>query len=523
ICFLTLICLLLSAASSQAGYQVIFTPRFSVTPEYTDNLFSSNEDEEQEYITVISPGFTVQILEKTRGATLSYDLGYSCYDSSPEFNTLRHNSQLSGWIRFTRHTRLEFQNRFVLTEESVTKLEESETEDEVVKPEKQYVAEKETVRKTKEYYYTNDADIAFTHQFGESDVFNMKYAYGILENEDPTIEDRTTHNPAADVTYWIMPKQLSMTAGASYTRDEFSSTEEDPSYWEESVNPHMGLSYWFKPDEFGIETEISYTSGEYLSKSDMLKHWYESINPSLSLVYKYVPYHLELEGNLSHTIGRFSDPSDDFDNWNGSVSLSKKFTKKIEGFVRYAHAIMDFKGNNENYSIYDPSVGITYTVAEDTPLSLSVGYFVRDRQTSPDEAAMSVNGDIGKTWPVGRYGSISFKTSSGYDEDYFGAEKMGFGVYYEADFTAKYAFYKDIIGDVSGSYKKDKFKDLEITRDDETKEIGAGLSFQKKWGTIRFDYTYRTLDSTLSENDYEENRIRWQIMLSPSRPIRLFQ
>ncbi len=516
--------LFLWAASSQGGYQVILIPRISITPEYVDNLFSSHDNEAYDYITVISPGITAQITEKTRGATLSYDLGYSCYDSFPQFNTLRHNAQFSGWVEFSKHTRLDFQNAFILTEESVTKIEESpdETETPLAEPEK-HVAEKETVRKSLEHHYTYDAIIAFTHQFGESDALSMKYAYSILENEDPTIEDKISHTPSVDVTYWFIPRQLSMEGGVSYTRDEFSDTYESPGYWEESINPILGLNYWFIPDRFGVQTGVSYTTGEYSNRSDGLNHWYKSTNPSVSLTYRPKFYQLELEAGLSCKRGRFSDPSDDFDNWSGNVGVSKQFTKKLGGFVKYSHSVMDFKGNGENYTIHDPSVGITYTPDEGVPVSLSIGYFFRNRQINENESAISLNGDIGKTWTISRYGSVSFKTSSGYDEDYLGAEKMGFGIYYDAGFTGKYVFSKELSGDVYGSYRRDKYDDLETTRDDETRELGSGLVFQKKWFTVRVDYSYRTVNSTLSENDYEENRIRWQVSLAPFRPIRIFQ
>ena len=523
ICVLVAISLLWPV-TAPAACQVMFIPRISIVPEYSDNLFLTNENSAYDHITVISPGFTAQILEKTRGATLSYDLGYSSYDSFPQFNTLRHDGTLSGWIGFTKHTRLDFQERFLLTEESVTRLEEDGAdEDSPLAQQREHVAEKETVRKTREYHYTNDVTVALTHQFGESDLFSFKYVNGILENEAPTVEDRRTHNPSVSVTYWPVPDKLGLEGGLIYTRDEFSATPSERAYWEERLNPSAGFSYWFVPHEFGMTANLSHSSGEFLGKADRRKHWYESTRPSMGLSCLYEPYQLSIEGDISHTIGSFSDPSDDFDNWNGSLSLTKKFTRQIEGVIRYSHTIMDFKGSGEDYTLHVPSIGINTTLAEGVPLSLSVGYLLRERQRNDSEAALSVNANLGKTWDVSRYGSVTFDTSSGYDEDYLGAEKLGFGVHYDAGFTAKYLFYKELTGELNGAYKKNKYVDLDITRNDETKEVGAALIFETRWFTIRVDYSHRSLDSTLSENDYVENRIRWQVMLAPLRPIKLFQ
>ncbi|QTA85538.1 outer membrane beta-barrel protein [Desulfonema magnum] len=529
--FLIIVCSLVLTNPARAGYQKLFTPRISVNTEYSDNLSLSKDNKTEDFITVISPGFTAQILGKTRALTFSYDLGYSSYDKLIENNTLRHNALFSGWIGFTKHTRLDFQNSFILTEESVTEIERTLTETEAateeteiyaLESEKEHEAETETVRRGRESHYTNTTNIGFTHQFGKSDIFNMRYVYSILENEDPSVKDKTNHNPSAGLNYWIIPGQLGVDASVSYTRGEYSATPGKDSYWEESLSPSLGVNYWFIPDRFGIETSFSYSKGEFSDPSDHLNHWHKSLKPYITLTYRSVPLHLETEVTVSRIAGRFSESSEDFNNWYGSLKLTKKFTKHLEGVVRYAHTIMDFKGEGEDYKIYDPSVGINYTLAEGVPLSFTIGYFTRDRLESKNESALSVNGDIGKTWMFSRHGSLSFATSSGYDESYFGAEKLGFGIYYDARCTINYAFTKYFSGNIYGAYRRDKYLDIkENTRNDETREMGSGLIYQKKWLSVMLNYFYRTVESTLSENDYEENRIHLKVILSPFRPIRI--
>lgn len=407
---------ILLTVSSASGYQLTFTPRISIGGEYTDNLFLSNDNEDEEFITTISPGFTSEVSGATSGAEISYDPSYVFYDRYDEYNTWRHSVQLSGWTNISNITELRLNDSFVSTEEPISE-------------------EDTTIRRSRETYYRNSTSLNLTHQIGESDLLSLGYVYSILENDDPDIEDSASHIPS------------------------------------------IGLNYWFTP-HMGIEINVSYTMGEF-------------------------------------------DTSDDFDHWNGSLRLIRQFTRDFQGFIQYAHTDMNFKGDSEDYQVLDPSIGINYTIAEDTTLSLSVGYFFQDMDNSEDESGISVTGDLGKTWRI-RRGSVSLTGSSGYDESYFDAENLGFDIFYQAQCMASYGFTRHISSDISGSYREDKYVNLETERKDRTTMAGMGLNFQpQRWFSIGLDYSYRMINSTLDENDYDENRIMIRFTLIPSLPFRL--
>ena len=76
--------IILCIASKTLGFQVTFSPRFSITEEYTDNLFLSEDDEEDEFITVVSAGFTGAITGRNTGLEISYDPAYSIYEEYSE-------------------------------------------------------------------------------------------------------------------------------------------------------------------------------------------------------------------------------------------------------------------------------------------------------------------------------------------------------------------------------------------------------------------------------------------------------
>ena len=405
-------------AISDAEYKTVFTPSISITGEYTDNVNLSDDDEESDYITTISPWFDLEISKKTRGIIISYEPGYSIYEKNASYNTWRHSAQFFGWTDISKKTKIEINDSFRYSEEPISE-------------------EDTTIREGREPYYTNSAGINLTHQLGKSDSISMGYTYSILENEDPDVEDNARHNPS--MTYSHM------------------------------FNPYLSL-----------DTNVSYTRGEF-------------------------------------------EVSDDFDNWNGSLILTNKFTKYLSGSIRYSHTIMDYRGDTEDYKIYDPSIGINYTITEDTFLSLNVGYFIQDRENSDNESGLTLSGNLGKTWQFKR-GSINATGSSGYEESYFGSENLGFNRYYGAQASANYRLTKSLTGNISGSFRRNKYVNQDDNRTDKLKNAGAGLTFNPitiRWLHLSLNYSYNTVDSTEKENEYDENRVLLSITLSPPNPIPL--
>ncbi|MBW2167393.1 MAG: hypothetical protein JRG74_15295, partial [Deltaproteobacteria bacterium] len=64
--------LLLFTISNADSYQATFTPRISVSEEYTDNHFLTDDNKEHEYITTTSIGFTAEVLGRSNGMSISY-------------------------------------------------------------------------------------------------------------------------------------------------------------------------------------------------------------------------------------------------------------------------------------------------------------------------------------------------------------------------------------------------------------------------------------------------------------------
>lgn len=247
-------------------------------------------------------------------------------------------------------------------------------------------------------------------------------------------------------------------------------------------------------------------------------------NPSISFSQMFNPY-MGIEIGVAYTRGEYSGPSDDFDNWNGSLQLNRRFAEYFNGFLRYAHTYMNFEGESDDYQIYDPSVGISYIVDEGTSLSIGLGYFLQDRERSNDTSDLTIESDIVKIWTL-RRGSVNLTGSSGYGESYFGAEILGFNIYYQGGGSVNYLLTRNLTCTVSGSYRFTDYKNLAADREDRTANASAGLTYDPpiRWLpiSIGLNYSYRSNDSTQSENEYTDSRVLFDVSTSKmfSKPIR---
>ena len=194
--------------------QFNFTPRATATSEYTDNVFLTKDDTDDDFITRVSAGFTAELLGKTSGVSLSFDPGYVFYQEFTDRNTWRIPADLRAWTDLTRATRLEFSNNFLRTEDPVA-------QDRITAEEGQVEETGDTtVRRGREPYYRNRARVNISHQFGREDRVYAGFLYGLLRNDDDQIEDNDEYRPSVGLDYWFSRKFGSQFFG-EYTRGEY--------------------------------------------------------------------------------------------------------------------------------------------------------------------------------------------------------------------------------------------------------------------------------------------------------------
>jgi hypothetical protein len=202
-------------ATSAFSLQYTFHPRVSVTQEYTSNVFLSADNEEDDYITILSPGFTAAALGKSSGLEISYDPSYAKYYDFHENDTWRHAAELMGWSDLTKSTRFEISNSFLRTEDPL------EEEEILALRDGDVIQEGDpTIRTSRDTYYRNRASARLAHQFGREDSVYAGFTYGLRRSDDDQEEDNDHYSPSVGLNYWFVPK-FGVQSNATYTKADF--------------------------------------------------------------------------------------------------------------------------------------------------------------------------------------------------------------------------------------------------------------------------------------------------------------
>jgi hypothetical protein len=206
---------MLFMATSAFSLQYTFQPRVSVTQEYTSNVFLSSDNEEDDWITIGSVGFTAAALGKTGGLEVSYDPSYARYDEFDENDTWRHDAGLRFWSDLGRSTRFEVTDAFLRTEDPLGE------EDILALRDGNVIQEGDpTIRTTRSTYYRNTANARLTHQFGREDSVYAGFTYGLRRSNDDQEEDNDYYSPSVGLNYWFGPK-FGFESNAAYTKASF--------------------------------------------------------------------------------------------------------------------------------------------------------------------------------------------------------------------------------------------------------------------------------------------------------------
>lgn len=204
------------AINSQAfSAQFLFTPRASVNETYTDNLFLTENNRDDDFITEVSTGFTAQLLGRTSGMELAFDPGYVFYQDFTENDTWRLPANLRAWVQPSRASRIEFTDSFLRTEDPVSR-DQVDVQDGQVEE-----TGDTTARQGREPYWRNTARLNYTRQLGQEDQFYAGASYGLLRNDSDFEEDNDNYRLNAGLDYWFT-QHFGGEFFAEYTRGEYT-------------------------------------------------------------------------------------------------------------------------------------------------------------------------------------------------------------------------------------------------------------------------------------------------------------
>ena len=250
-------------------------------------------------------------------------------------------------------------------------------------------------------------------------------------------------------------------------------SNDDPAYEDkQNHNASAGLTYWFGP-KWGFDVNGSYKRGEF-------------------------------------------EVSDNVNEYQGSLSLLKRFGKHFTGHIRYSHLVVNYDGESGDDTTYIPTIGFKYDIEKDISLIADAGYFYTD-----SELRENTSNAIGDLRLIKRFehGKLNLALLGGYDYDLYGAETNGYGEYYEVSISLSHQLAKHVHGNIFGSYRDTKYKD-QSDRKDKRPTVGLGLTWKAlEWMNIGVNYRFRSVDSTIDTNDYDENRVSVKITVFPTVPF----
>ena len=367
---------------------------------------------------------------------------------------------------------------------------------------------------------------------GKTQGLNLSYTPGFTyyaeNNEDSTIR----HSASLDA-WKQLTKHLDLNINNSYSKTEqpYSadtlalSTEEEERFRERyadytrrqdrephsSLTSHVSLGYQFgQKDSADLGYRYRRHWEETQDSEDSTEH-----SPYLNVSYWIAP-HWGTEYSLEYTRGEFSGDTDTFDEWTGSVSLIRNLNRFWDAHVSYTHTIMDYHGETEDYQIYDPAAGLSWRFAPDGSVSLSLGYYIQDNEETENDSDLSFSGDINKGFDLSQRTSFRISGGSGYEQTYFGAENLGFTIYYQAQGRLTHALTRHLQSDVSVNFRRNEYQDEDPERDDNLWTFQSGLDWQfMERASLSLNYTYRISESSQDENDYDENKVMLSLTYSP--------
>lgn len=540
--------------------KITLKPRFNTSLEYTDNIFLSGMYEKEDLIFLISPGFTAAIGNKSSGASLSYDIGKSYYHLYSTNNTLRHNAMVSAWWMASKHTEINLDASLLYTEDPIEQYQRDDpggygrnnnreiegkafSEFDEMTP-LSGISDQEILQRDRNTYYKGKTKVSFLHWLNRQSFVNIGYEYEFLENRNLFIQDEYRQRPYIRYTFWPIPRKLGIDTFLSFYRINYNETIEDPASWEEKIESEASLIWWMLPRRLKWNTGLAHTigvsdeeNGAFTTEDDP-DNWYETAAVFSRGTYWIYPKILWLDADfryeqgVSYSQSDRSDPSDDYDDYSAALKISKSFSRLFDTYMEYQHAFVDFrgKGRYSDYTLYHPSVGIEYRPDQQIYVNLALGYLVREMKDGNTESAITFSGGLSKPWQINYRTFFDFQAKSGYEESFYGAQSLGFGFEYDMQANLKYLFSRYVQGEIYGNYERNRYTDnqqsgeridLDTYRDNRIGEIGVGLVFlpgwKWRWLTMRIDYLYRDIDSTISDYSYKENRIRWQIFATPQK------
>jgi hypothetical protein len=197
-----------------------FQPRLSVMGEYTDNLFYSNTNKVDDFITTVSPGLTFSTSPRSAGAPsagpslspssvsagreepkygldLDYAPGFVFYAHNSQLNYVSHTGTLNTWYTFGRSLTFRIWDNLI---QSKNPLEAYVAAPSQPQPPGIY---QPVVNQGGYTYLRNVVSPSLTYQFGREDLIELSYTDNYYHSQNPGVGTIRLDSVNPRFTYWF--------------------------------------------------------------------------------------------------------------------------------------------------------------------------------------------------------------------------------------------------------------------------------------------------------------------------------
>jgi hypothetical protein len=252
-----------------------FHPYITVQEGYDDNIFLTNRNKTDDFITTVYPGLRFSALERnTYGMDLDFAAGYVFYAKNHDFNYFSPSGTLNAWYAITPGVTFRVRDYLIRSDEARESIYTA-----AALPDQLLLS---VVRGEQAIYTRNVVEPSLEYRFGRENVLSILYRNNIYRNQNPRFEDSQENTINPRLNYWLTtrngisleyfltfgnyersPDQLGQGARARYTYRFDPRTSIFGEYYFEREhfkfpgidfdvhNPSLGVEYRFSPTVTG--------------------------------------------------------------------------------------------------------------------------------------------------------------------------------------------------------------------------------------------------------------------------------
>jgi hypothetical protein len=350
-------------------------------------------------------------------------------------------------------------------------------------------------------YWRHEASLYTWKQFQRSTRIELRDTY--LRTNDATDESAAVERDG-------QPQGSAITAD----RNRRGRSEYYTNVAEARINQQFGGNdQFYVAYQYSILRDVDTVPGIAVEDNDISM-------PSIGLAYSF-SQRWGVEIDSSYALSDYKEQNDR-NEYDGSLRLLYRFSRAFSGFVRYRHTNLDYdQPTDEDYSVYEPSLGIRYDFPDEARIEIGAGYYVQDYDTSEDEKGFDIVSNISKRWTY-QTGYFGISGGSGYIIDDNGVEDNGLDIYYEGRAELGRNFSPTLTGSIYAGYRYDEYPNETPERVEEAGTAGLALEWQAlQWMFVRCSYDYTDVSSDRTIDEYTENRVLLSVRLAPPSPYRL--